>query len=99
MDGDGVSDISAGAHEGVGGMVNGTGLTSESIVRLGVIRGGSTEGAETCVDNELAKVRGFLEGDNRGGLVRSVFLHSGKAGKVRGKISVKEKESLKKLGK
>ena len=28
MDGDGVSDISAGAGEGVGGLVNGTDLTS-----------------------------------------------------------------------
>ena len=35
MGGDGVSDISAGAGEGVGGMVNGAGLTSESIARLG----------------------------------------------------------------
>ena len=34
MGGDGVSDISAGAGEGVGKMVNGTGLTSGSIARL-----------------------------------------------------------------
>ena len=33
MCGDGVSNISAGADEGVGGMVNGTGLTSGSIAR------------------------------------------------------------------
>ena len=36
MGGDGVSDISAGAGEGVGGMVNGTGLTSGSIATSGV---------------------------------------------------------------
>ena len=53
MGGDGVSDISAGAGEGVGVMVNGASLTS----------GGSTVGVENCVDNELAKVRGFSEGD------------------------------------
>ena len=63
MGGDGVSDISAGAGEGVGRMVNGTGLTSGSIARSGVSEGGSTMGAETCVNNELAKVRGFSEGD------------------------------------
>ena len=33
--GDGVSDISAGAGEGVGRMVNGAGLTSGSIARSG----------------------------------------------------------------
>ena len=31
----GVSDVSAGAGEGVGGMVNRTGLTLESIIRSG----------------------------------------------------------------
>ena len=56
MGGDGVSDISAGAGEGVGGMVNGAGLTSGSISRSGASGGGSTMGAKTCVDNELAKV-------------------------------------------
>ena len=35
MDGDGVSDVSAGAGKRVGGMVNGTGLTSRSIARSG----------------------------------------------------------------
>ena len=35
MGGDGISDISAGAGEGVGGMVNGAGLTSRSIARSG----------------------------------------------------------------
>ena len=63
MGGDGVSDISAGAGEG---MVNGEGLTSGSIARSGASRGGSTVGAETSVDSELAKVRGFSEGDRRG---------------------------------
>ena len=63
MGGDGVSDISAGASEGVGGMVNGAGFTSGSITRLGASGCGSTVGAETSVDNELAKVRGFSGGD------------------------------------
>ena len=51
MGGDGVSDISAGAGEEVGGMVNGAGLTSGSIARKGASGGGSTMGVETCVDN------------------------------------------------
>ena len=62
MGGDGVSDISAGAGEGVGGKVNGAGLTSGSIARPGA----STVAAETRVDNELAKVRGFTESDRWG---------------------------------
>ena len=62
MGGDGVSDISAGA----GGMVNGADLTSGSLARSGASGGGSTVGAETHVDNELAKVRGFSECDRRG---------------------------------
>ena len=61
MGGDGVSDISAGAGEGVGGMVNGAVLTSGSIARLGASGGGSTVGVETRVNNDLAKVRGFSE--------------------------------------
>ena len=65
MGGDGVSDISAGAGEGVGGMVNGAGLTAGSIARSGASQGGSTVGAETSVDNELAKIRGFSEGDKQ----------------------------------
>ena len=66
MGGNGVSDISVGAGEGVGMMVNGAGLTSGSIARSGASGGGSTVGAETCVDNELAKVRGISEGDRQG---------------------------------
>ena len=66
MRGDGISDISAGACERVGGMVNEAGLTLGSISRSGASGGGSTVGAETRVDNELAKVRGFLEGDRQG---------------------------------
>ena len=62
MGDDGVRNISAEAGEGVGGMVNGAGLTSGSIARSGASGGGSTVGAETLVDNELAKVRGFSEG-------------------------------------
>ena len=38
MGGDGVSDVSAGAGEGVGGMLNGTGL----IARSGVSGGGDS---------------------------------------------------------
>ena len=40
MGDDGVSDISAGASEGVGRMVNGAGLTSGSIARLVACGGG-----------------------------------------------------------
>ena len=39
MGGDGVSDVSAGAGEGVGRMVNGVGLTSGSIARSGTCVG------------------------------------------------------------
>ena len=66
MGGNGVSDISTIAGEGVGRVVNGAGLTSGSIGRSGASGGGSTVGTETGVDNGLAKVRGFLEGDRRG---------------------------------
>ena len=47
-------------------MVNGAGLTSGSIARSGASGGGSTVGAETHVDNELAKVKRFSEGDKTG---------------------------------
>ena len=66
MGGDGVSDISAGAGEGVGGVVNRAGLTSGSIARSGASGGGSAVGMETRVDNALAKIRGFSEGDRQG---------------------------------
>ena len=66
MGGNGISDISTRAGEGVGGVVNGAGLTSGSIARSGASGGGSTVRTETGVDNELAKVRGFSEGDRRG---------------------------------
>ena len=66
MGGNGVSDISMRAGKGVGGVVNGAGLTSGSIARSGASGGGSTVGTETGVDNELAKVRGFSEGDRQG---------------------------------
>ena len=49
MGGDGVSDISVGAGEGVGRMVNGVHLTSGSIARSGASGGGSTVEAETHV--------------------------------------------------
>ena len=69
MGGDGVSDIGMRAGERVGGVVNGAGLTSGSIARSGASGGGTTVGTETGVDNELAKVRGFLKVTD-GGLVR-----------------------------
>ena len=46
--------------------MNGAGLISRSIARSGPSGGGSTVGMKTRVDNELAKVRGFSEGDRRG---------------------------------
>ena len=46
MGSNGVSDISMRAGEGVGGVVNGAGLTSGSIPRLGASGGGSTVGTE-----------------------------------------------------
>ena len=54
MGGDEVSDVSAGAAEEVGGMVNGTGLTLGSFARSGACGVGSSEGAETRVDNNGA---------------------------------------------
>ena len=62
MGGDGLSTISA----GVGGMVNGAGLTLGSIERSGASGSGSTVGAKTHVDNELSKVRWFSGDDIRG---------------------------------
>ena len=47
-------------------MVYGAGLTSGSNTKLRASGGGSTVGTETRVDNELAKVRGFSEGEGRG---------------------------------
>ena len=46
--------------------LNGAGITSGSTARSGASGGGSTMGTKTHVDNELAKVRGFSEGDRRG---------------------------------
>ena len=49
MGGDGISDISVGAGEGVGGIVDGAGFTSGSIARLGASGGGSTvRGRDSC---------------------------------------------------
>ena len=67
----GLSDISAGAGERVGGMVNGTGLTSGSVARSGACGGGRSVGSKTRINNELAVVEGFLEGDRRGLVRRS----------------------------
>ena len=66
MGGDGVSDVSAGAGEGVDGMVNGTGLTSRSIARSGACGGGRSVGAETHINNEVAELGGFPEHDRVG---------------------------------
>ena len=61
MDSDGISDVSAGDGKGVGGMVNGTGLTSRSIAGPGARGGGRSVGVEISVHNELAEVGGFLK--------------------------------------
>ena len=61
MGGDGISDISSGAGEGVGGMVNGADLTLGSIARLGANGSGSTVGADTRVDNELVTMNSLPE--------------------------------------
>ena len=63
MSGDGVSDVSTGAGKGVGEMVNETDLTPWSIAWSGACGGGSSVGAETCIDNELAEVGRFSKGD------------------------------------
>ena len=47
MGGDGVSDVSAGVGEGVGRMVNGTGLTSGSIARSGAYGGAVLWGGDS----------------------------------------------------
>ena len=60
MGGDGVSGVSARSGEGVGRMVNGTGITSRSIARSGTSGGDSSIGMETRIDN---KVEGSSEGD------------------------------------
>ena len=73
MGGDGVSDISTGAGEGVGGLVNGASLTTRSITRSGASGGGSAVGAEIRVNNELAKVRGFQKVTD-GDLVRRFWV-------------------------
>ena len=59
MGGDGVSDVSAGAGEEVGGMVNGAGLISGSIARSGACGSGSSVEAETHVDRSLSKNAGL----------------------------------------
>ena len=71
MGGDGISDVSAVAGEGVGRMVNGTGFTLGSIARSGACGGGSSVGAETRIDNDLVEV-GVIEGD-RGGYGKKVL--------------------------
>ena len=65
MGGDGVSDISAGAGEGVGGMVNGAGLTSGSIARSGASGGGSTVGRRLMSTMSWRRLRGFRKVTDR----------------------------------
>ena len=79
MGSDWVSDSSAGAGKGVGGMVNGAGLTSGSTARSGACGSGSYVGAETHVDNELAEVRGFQKVTD-GDLVRRSWIDGSKRG-------------------
>ena len=69
MGGDEVSDVSAGAGEGegVGRMVNGTGLTSRSLARSGACEDSSSVGVEIRIDNELVEVGGFRKLTERGG--------------------------------
>ena len=55
--------------KGVGGMVNGAGLTSGSIARLGASGGGSTVGMETVSTMSWQRLRGFRKVTD-GGLVR-----------------------------
>ena len=69
MGGDGVSDISAGAGEGVGGMVNGAGLTSGSTARSGASAGGSTVGRRLVLTMSWRRFGGFWKVTD-GGLVR-----------------------------
>ena len=69
MGGDGIRDVSAGADEGVGKMVNGTGLTSGSVARSGACGGGSSVRRKLVSNNKLAEVGGFRK-VTEGGLVR-----------------------------
>ena len=69
MGGDGISDISAGAGEGVGRMVNGAGVTSGSTARSGANWGGSTEGMRLVSTMSWRRLGGFRKVTD-GGLVR-----------------------------
>ena len=64
MGSDGVSEVGAGAGEGVDGMVNGTSLSSGSIAGPGAGGDGRCVGAEINVHNELAEGvrRSWVEG-------------------------------------
>ena len=55
-----VTDNSAGASEGVGGMVNEPGLTSGSITRLEVCEGGRSVGQRPISTMSLAEVGGVF---------------------------------------
>ena len=56
MGSNGVREVSAGAGERVGRMVNETSLTSGSTTGLEACGGCRPMGAETCVNNDLASV-------------------------------------------
>ena len=60
MGGNGVSNISARAGEGVGGVVNGAGLTSGSIARSGA-SGGGRSGFDAVVVNRCPFMRSERE--------------------------------------
>ena len=60
MGGDGVSDISARADEGVGGMVKWGRSYIGVYCKVGSLLGWRFCGVETRFDNELVEVRGFL---------------------------------------
>ena len=75
MGGDGVSDISVGAGEGVGGMVNGAGLTSGSIARSGASGSGSTVGGSLMSTMSWRRLGGFWQVTD-GDLVRRSWVLS-----------------------
>ena len=71
MGGNGVSDISTRAGEGVGGVVNRAGLTSGSIARSGASGGGSTMGRRLVLTMSRRRLGGFRKVTDRGLVRRS----------------------------
>ena len=58
MGSDEISDVNAGAGEGVGGMMNGTGLISGSIAKSEAGGGGRSGEVEPHINNELVEIGG-----------------------------------------